>query len=66
MFIGVKEGTGERYVKEERFNNEERFFAYRRLEEIEQLLKECKFSIQKGFIRSPDHNSWVNIFAIAE
>lgn len=66
LYIMVKEWIGEEYVRKEIFNNEERFFAYRQKNEIEKILEDSHFKIQKSSINSPNNATWINIFAIAE
>ena len=49
LFIGVMEGDGEGYDKRSKYKNVERFFSYRKKEELETLLENIGCSIQKSY-----------------
>jgi len=60
LFIGVKEGTGERFVEEKGMK---RFFAFYTKGELEQLLQETGFTILKTELITTKTTTWVDVFA---
>ena len=60
MFIGVKQGEGERFVQED---NMERFFAYYSKKELEKLIKEIGFKILKTVILQSGDAIWIRTVA---
>lgn len=68
LFIGVMEWSGEWFDERSKYQNVERFFSYREKNELEQLLKDNNFSIQKSYLSSlPWSDSiWLSIFATAK
>ncbi len=60
LYIGVKEWDGEW------FDERDRYFAYRKQDELEQKLQQHKFSIKKSNKSNNNNRTWINIFAIAE
>lgn len=68
LFMGVMEGNGEGYDKRSKYKNVERFFSYRKQEELGAVLENVGFSIQKSYTATlPGSDSiWLSIFATAK
>jgi hypothetical protein len=66
--MGVMEGNGEGYDKRSKYKNVERFFSYRKQEELGAVLENVGFSIQKSYTATlPGSDSiWLSIFATAK
>ncbi len=60
LFIGVKQGEGERFVQED---NMERFFAYYSKDEIEKLIGEAGFRILQTTIIEKGDAIWIRTVA---
>ena len=60
LFIGVKQGEGERFVQED---NMERFFAYYTKEELEKLIEETGFKILQTTIVEKGDAIWIRTIA---
>jgi len=66
LYVGVKEGAGEKWVADQ--EGHERFFAYYRPEEIDDLIRAAGFEIVDGWINPPgegQRHNWINRFAVA-
>ena len=59
LYVGVKAGTGEAWVRTQAYGGAERFFVYYRPEELAALVREAGFSI----VEQPEQDGWINIFA---
>lgn len=65
IYVSVKAGVDEKFVKDDFHTGEERFFAYYSKKEIKALLENCGFKVIK-VIRKKDRSDWINIFATKE
>ena len=61
LYLSVKEGYGEGFVKSAQYGNEERYFAFYNSKELRELV-EGKFKVFKEVIEKKKDN-WINIFA---
>jgi ubiquinone/menaquinone biosynthesis C-methylase UbiE len=67
LYVSVKEGDGERFVKAPEYGQEERFYTFYSREDIVRLVESAGFEL---FAESGDSNpgkkvSWINVFAKA-
>ena len=64
IYISVKEGRGERFVKSEQYGEKERYFVYYSSAELRQLIENSEFKIVKEIIeKEKNRDNWINIFA---
>jgi len=63
LFMSLKQGFGEKLVREKEFKENKRFFALYTEEEIKNLFESCNFKILKIIINK-DKDDWVNVFAV--
>ncbi len=63
IYIAVKEGEGEQIIKKEKYNNEPRFYAFYKEDELNKLLKENGFKVIESMVSYDGNNAWVEIFA---
>lgn len=61
LYLSVKEGYGEGFVKSAQYGNEERYFAFYNSKELKELVK-GKFKVFNEIIEKKKDN-WINIFA---
>ena len=61
LYLSVKEGYGEGFVKSAQYGNEERYFVFYNSKELRALV-EGKFKVFKEIIEKKKDN-WINIFA---
>lgn len=65
VYISVKLGEGERFVKKDRYKGLEKFFAFYTESEISDLLKDYGFEIIKlSLYKVPKQDTWIDVFAI--
>jgi ubiquinone/menaquinone biosynthesis C-methylase UbiE len=65
IYLSVKLGEGERFVKKDRYKGLEKFFAFYTESEISDLLKDCSFEIIKlSLYKVPKQDTWIDVFAI--
>ncbi|MEY3470868.1 MAG: hypothetical protein RLZZ223_218 [Candidatus Parcubacteria bacterium] len=65
VYISVKLGEGERFVKKDRYKGLEKFFAFYTESEIADLLENCGFEIIKlSLYKVPKQDTWIDVFAI--
>ena len=62
LYIAVKQGEGEGFIKKKEFNDEEIWYAYYKQEELETLLKEMGFVILGLTVANDDKTDWIEIF----
>ena len=65
IYLSVKQGNGERFVKKKEYKNKAKFFAFYNKNELKNLVKSCGFQIIKLSI-DRKRNTWVNVFAVKE
>jgi ubiquinone/menaquinone biosynthesis C-methylase UbiE len=71
VYIGVKEGTGERWVEqasEQQSLGQQRFFAFYQADELDQLLNSSGFRVLEGWVaedRRGRPERWINRLASA-
>jgi ubiquinone/menaquinone biosynthesis C-methylase UbiE len=65
LYISVKQGTEEKFVKKEEYRGKIKFFAFYTEEEFKNLIKSCNFKILKVII-DKKKDTWINVFAIKE
>ncbi|MFC1697454.1 class I SAM-dependent methyltransferase [Nanoarchaeota archaeon] len=63
LYIGLREGEGEKMVIYEKSGNKPRFFSYYNMEELAKLLKKAGFEILENFTEEEVNFRWVNVFA---
>ena len=65
IYISVKEGFGEEFVKSEQYVEKERYFVYYSSQELRQLIENSGFKIIKEIIEKEKkkRTTWINIFA---
>ena len=68
LFIGVMEWSGEWFDERSKYKNVERFFSYREKDELENVIKNNGFKIQKSYISNLpwSDSSRLSVFATAE
>jgi|LakMenE18May11ns_1017448.scaffolds.fasta_scaffold9813002_2 SAM-dependent methyltransferase len=65
VYISVKLGVGERFVKKDRYKGLEKFFAFYTESEISDLLEKCGFEIIKlSLYKVPEQDTWIDVFAV--
>lgn len=65
IYLSVKLGEGEKFVKRDRYKGLEKFFAFYTESEIADLLKNCGFEIIKlSLYKVPKQDIWIDVFAI--
>lgn len=65
VYISVKLGEGEKFVKRDRYKGLEKFFAFYTESEISDLLKDYGFEIIKlSLYKVPKQDTWIDVFAI--
>lgn len=62
LYIAVKEGQTEGFVKKNEFEENEVYYAYYGKEELENLLKEAGFEILDSAVNNDEQDNWVEIF----
>jgi ubiquinone/menaquinone biosynthesis C-methylase UbiE len=60
LFIGVKQGDGEKFLFED---NVERFYAFYTQEELEQLITNAGFNLLETNITKRNSTVWIRVFA---
>ena len=64
MYLSVKEGVGEGFVKSSQYGNKERYFVYYSSSELRKLVENSRFKIFKEIIEEEkSKDNWINIFA---
>lgn len=63
VYIAVKEGEGEKFEEKERYENQPRFYAYYKQDELEKNLAENNFKIIKSTKTNDQGVNWIEIFA---
>jgi len=64
MYISVKEGSGETFVKSSQYGEKERYFVYYSSTELRKLIENSGFKIIKEIIeKEKNRDNWINIFA---
>ena len=65
IYISVKLGEGEKFVKRDRYKGLEKFFAFYTESEIADLLENCGFEIIKlSLYKVPKQATWIDVFAV--
>jgi len=65
IYISVKLGEGEKFVKRDRYKGLEKFFAFYTESEMSDLLENCGFEIIKlSLYKVPKQATWIDVFAI--
>lgn len=65
IYISVKLGEGERFVKKDRYKGLEKFFAFYTKSEMSDLLENCGFEIIKlSLYKVPKQDTWIDVFAV--
>lgn len=65
IYISVKLGEGEKFIKRDRYKGLEKFFAFYTESEISDLLKKCGFEIIKiSLYNIPKQDTWIDVFAV--
>jgi SAM-dependent methyltransferase len=65
IYISVKLGEGEKFVKRDRYKGLEKFFAFYTESEISNLLEDFGFEIIKlSLYKVPKQDTWIDVFAI--
>ncbi|RLI99212.1 MAG: class I SAM-dependent methyltransferase [Candidatus Aenigmatarchaeota archaeon] len=65
LYLSVKQGTEEKFVKKEEYKGRFKFFAFYTEDEFKDLIKSRNFKILEKVI-DEKRDLWVNIFAIKE
>ncbi len=63
VYIGLREGTGEKMVRYLKSGNLPKFFAFYTQTELEQLMEEAGFEVLNSYSERDDQSAWINIFA---
>jgi len=64
IYISVKEGRGERFVKSNQYGEKERYFVYYSYAELRKLIENGGFKVFEELIeKEKDEDTWINIFA---
>lgn len=68
IFISVKRGNGERYVKSQKYKEKERFYAFYSMNKLINLLKSTGLEPIEELIEKSNgrDTTWINIFAKAK
>jgi SAM-dependent methyltransferase len=65
IYISVKLGEGEKFVKRDRYKGLEKFFAFYTESEMSDLLENCGFEIIKlSLYKVPKQDTWIDVFAV--
>jgi SAM-dependent methyltransferase len=65
IYISVKLGEGEKFIKRDRYKGLEKFFAFYTESEISDLLEKCGFEIIKlSLYKVPKQDTWIDVFAV--
>jgi len=65
IYISVKLGEGEKFIKRDRYKGLEKFFAFYTESEISDLLEQCGFEIIKlSLYNVPKQDTWIDVFAV--
>lgn len=65
IYISVKLGEGEKFIKRDRYKGLEKFFAFYTESDISDLLEECGFEIIKlSLYKVPKQDTWIDVFAV--
>ena len=62
LYIAVKEGEGEKIVKDMKVNNEPRYYAFYKQPELESELRNVGFEIINGYSEEIEGVVWLNVF----
>ncbi|MBN2094699.1 MAG: methyltransferase domain-containing protein [Candidatus Aenigmarchaeota archaeon] len=63
MFISVKQGEGEKFVRKDYYNGSAKFFAFYTREEFEALLGSAGFKVEKVLVKNKNNGTWISVFA---
>ena len=64
IYISVREGRGERFVKSKQYGEKERYFVYYSSVELRKLIENGGFKVFEELIeKEKDGDTWINIFA---
>jgi ubiquinone/menaquinone biosynthesis C-methylase UbiE len=63
LFLALKEGEGEKEVKDSHYKNEPRTFVYFKEKEMRDYLEEAGFEIITSEINESENTKWLEIFA---
>ncbi|MFB6181873.1 MAG: class I SAM-dependent methyltransferase [Candidatus Magasanikbacteria bacterium] len=67
IFMSFKQGEGEKFVEKDRYNGNQKFFAYYTKDEIKELLNSHNFKIKNIFLENSEkfqkNLTWISIFA---
>lgn len=69
LYLNLKEGQGEKYITDDRYNNVQKFYSYYSESEIKNILNKNNFKIEDSLIeKNPtnDYNRSGKIFLIAQ
>jgi SAM-dependent methyltransferase len=66
MFISVKEGSGEAFVRKDFYKGNAKFFAFYTEPEFKNLLESCGFKIKKILVEKKSNGTWISVFALKE
>jgi hypothetical protein len=65
LYISVKLGKGEKFIKRDRYKGLKKFFAFYTESEISDLLEQCGFEIIKlSLYNVPKQDTWIDVFAV--
>lgn len=65
IYISVKLGEGEKFVKRDRYKGLEKFFAFYTESEMSDLLENCGFEIIKlSLYKVSKQSTWIDVFAV--
>ena len=65
LYICVKQGVCEQFIKREEYNGREKFFSFYTPEELKDLIKSTPFKIFQEIIEKK-RDTWINLFARKE
>ena len=63
LYLGIKEGSGEKIVRRAKYNDEPVPYVYYSLNEIEQALKKFDFTILESSVTYDEDEGWIEVFA---
>lgn len=63
IYIGLREGSGEKMVRYLKSGNLPKFFAFYTQMELEELIREAGFEILNSYSERDEQSAWINIFA---
>ncbi len=63
LYVSVKEGEGERMLSHAKVDNKPRFYAFYRMAELEDMLREHGFVILHADTEDVESVTWLNIYA---